>query len=93
MKKPKPDMRQALAQLQAAVKLDRSNVEYRKTLAKAMIDIGQYAGAVKLARRGVRMNPRSRQGLLLLGDAYFNLLRYQKALAAWQRSKGFSGSG
>jgi TolA-binding protein len=54
-------------------------------LATVAFEREKYGRAVKLARRGVRMNPRSRKGLLVLGDAYFNLVLYRKALAAWER--------
>ncbi len=48
MKKPKPDLRMAIAKLRTAVKLDKTaNPEYRKALAEAMLEMGQFAGAVR----------------------------------------------
>jgi tetratricopeptide (TPR) repeat protein len=48
MKKPKPDLRLAMNKLRLAVKLDRTaNPDFRKALAEAMLEMGQFAGAVK----------------------------------------------
>jgi len=75
----------AEGRFQAAVEAHPNSASAVTGLATVAFEREKYARAVKLARRGVRMNPRSRPGLLLLGDAYFNLLRYREALAAWQR--------
>jgi tetratricopeptide (TPR) repeat protein len=57
MKKPKPDLRQAVRKLQVAVKLDRGNAKYKKALAEAMIKGGLFAGAVKELRQLKKISP------------------------------------
>ena len=47
-------------------------------------DEGRYGQAIELSERTLSLNRRMVRAHLLLGDAYFKLLRHDDALRAWQ---------
>jgi len=82
MKRPKPDARQAMAKLQTAVKLDRTgNADYRKALAEALMENGQYAGAVREFQQLKKSSPGDERTRLLLAHAMVEAGSYPQAQA------------
>jgi serine/threonine protein kinase/tetratricopeptide (TPR) repeat protein len=53
-------------------------------LASIAFEESQYTKTIELARRSLAMDRRQVQAHLLLGDAYFKLLRHDDAVASWQ---------
>ena len=78
-------LRSARTRFLAAVKADAKSAAAVVGLATVSFEQAAYAQAVELAERATKLNRRELRGYLLLGDAYFKLLRYDDALAAWQR--------
>jgi cytochrome c-type biogenesis protein CcmH/NrfG len=76
----------AQGRFQAAVEAHPKNLGALIGLATVAFERARYFKSVELARRSVALGPRSVQGHLLLGDAYFKLHQYGKALAAWNRA-------
>ncbi|MHC5057559.1 MAG: tetratricopeptide repeat protein [Planctomycetota bacterium] len=81
LKKPKPEPKLAIAQLQIAAKLDRGNVDYRKALAEAMIEMGQFAGAVREFQQLKKSSPGDERIRLLLAHAMVEAGSYPAAQA------------
>lgn len=60
-------------------------------LAEVEFERARYTTALDYARRAARLAPRSPQYQIVLGDAYFKLLRYEEARAAYARARELSG--
>jgi tetratricopeptide (TPR) repeat protein len=75
----------AQTRFQEAVEANPRNTGAYTGLATVAFERAKYDQTVTLARRVVRMNPRAVKGHILLGDAYFKLLRRNEALKAWQQ--------
>jgi Flp pilus assembly protein TadD len=56
-------------------------------LASVAFERAHYAEALDYARRASRLAPQSAKHLLLLGDAYFKLVRYPEALTAYEKAQ------
>jgi serine/threonine protein kinase/tetratricopeptide (TPR) repeat protein len=76
----------ARGQFQAAVQANPADAGAYAGLAQVAFEEARYSATVELARRVVTMNPRQVQGHILLGDAYYKLLRYDEARRAWERA-------
>ncbi len=68
-----------------ALEADPSNVNAVSGLAEVAFERSRYAEALDYARRAVQQAPRSGRFYILLGDAYFKLLRFADAKSAYER--------
>jgi tetratricopeptide (TPR) repeat protein/tRNA A-37 threonylcarbamoyl transferase component Bud32 len=73
-----------------AVRADSANPEAVAGLAEVAFENARYVEALDYARRAVALRPKAARYHVILGDAYFKLLRYDKALASYQRARGLS---
>jgi tetratricopeptide (TPR) repeat protein len=80
------DLREAETSFNLALEADPTNAAAIGGLAEVAFERSRYAEALDYARRAVQQSPRSGRYLLLVGDAYFKLLRYADAKAAYQRA-------
>jgi tetratricopeptide (TPR) repeat protein len=80
------DLREAETAFNLALEADPTNAVAIGGLAEVAFERSRYAEALDYARRAVQQSPRSGRYLLLMGDAYFKLLRYADAKAAYQRA-------
>ncbi len=69
-----------------AVRADATNAVAVGGLAEVAFERAQYTEALDYARRASRLAPRASKYLVETGDAYFKLLRYDDALAAYQKA-------
>ncbi|MCC6750843.1 MAG: protein kinase [Deltaproteobacteria bacterium] len=67
-----------------AVRADPADAAAVTGLASVAFERAQYLRTVELARQAVSLSRRQLQARILLGDAYFKLLRHDEALKAWQ---------
>jgi tetratricopeptide (TPR) repeat protein len=75
---------EARARFKAAVKASPSDARAMVGLASVAFEQAQYDATVELAKRSLKIDRRQVQAQLLLGDAYFKLLRHDDARRAWQ---------
>jgi tetratricopeptide (TPR) repeat protein len=76
---------EARQRYQAALRSNSRSGRAYTGLAQVAFERSDYGRAVELARKAVALNRRHKKAYLLLGDAYFNLMRYGDARRAWQR--------
>ena len=69
-----------------ALEADPSNAAAIAGLAEVAFERSRYAEALDYARRAVQQAPRTGRYHVLVGDAYFKLLRYADAKAAYERA-------
>jgi tetratricopeptide (TPR) repeat protein len=55
-------------------------------LAEVAFERARYSDALDYARRASRLAPKSSKYLVETGDAYFKLLRYDEALASYDKA-------
>jgi len=77
---------EARARFLSAVEANPREAQARIGLASVAFERTDYTQAVELARQVVHMYPRAIQGHIILGDAYFKLLRYDEARRSWERA-------
>jgi tetratricopeptide (TPR) repeat protein/tRNA A-37 threonylcarbamoyl transferase component Bud32 len=69
-----------------AVRADPLNPSAIGGLAAVAFERAHYTNALDLARRAARLDPRSPQHHIVLGDAYFKLLRYEEARTSYDQA-------
>jgi tetratricopeptide (TPR) repeat protein len=80
------DLVRARLAFDRAVRADASNPDAVAGLAEVAFENARYTEALDYGRRAVRLQPRAARNHTVVGDAYFKLLRYDEALAAYQRA-------
>ncbi|MEZ4428897.1 MAG: tetratricopeptide repeat protein, partial [Nannocystaceae bacterium] len=70
-----------------ALSFDNNNAAALSGLSDIYFDTGKRQKAVTFAERAVKAAPKSKAYQLKLGDAYYNVLRYRDALAAYEKAK------
>lgn len=75
---------QAEALYHQALAMDRNNSEAMIGLSNLYFERAEYYKAMDFAARGVRLRPRDAKYRIILGDAYFRLLRYNDAKQQYQ---------
>ncbi|MCA9714256.1 MAG: protein kinase [Myxococcales bacterium] len=70
-----------------AIAFDNNNAMALSGLSDIYFDTGQKQKAVDFAERAVKASPKSKAYNLKLGDAYYVVLRYHDALAAYEKAK------
>jgi len=78
-------LREARQDFLAAIKAHPQNIHAVTGLAAVSFEEAQYTQTIELATQAIAMGPRHVPAHLLLGDAFFKLLRYADALQAWQK--------
>jgi tetratricopeptide (TPR) repeat protein len=69
-----------------AVRADASNPDAVFGLAEVAFENARYTEALDYGRRAVHLQSRAPRYHIVVGDAYFKLLRYDEALAAYRRA-------
>jgi serine/threonine protein kinase/tetratricopeptide (TPR) repeat protein len=77
---------EARTRFRAAIKADSNDVRAVIGLASVAFEQAHYDTTVELAKRALKIDRRQTQAQLLLGDAYFKLLRHDDARRAWQEA-------
>jgi tetratricopeptide (TPR) repeat protein/tRNA A-37 threonylcarbamoyl transferase component Bud32 len=77
---------EAEAAFNRALEADPSNVNAIAGLAEVAFERSRYTEALDYARRAAQQAPRSPKYLMLLGDAYFKLLRFADAQKAYEKA-------
>ena len=80
------DLVRAQVAFDRAVHADPTNPDAVAGLAEVAFENARYTDALDYGRRAVRIQPRAPRYQIVVGDAYFKLLRYDEALAAYQRA-------
>ena len=73
-----------------AIRADPTNPEAIAGLAEVAFERARYTDALDYARRAVAFRPQIPRYHVILGDAYFKLLRYDRALASYERARALS---
>ncbi len=81
------NVKEAEALFHQALEHDRNNANALAALSELYFEQGAYQRALQFALRGVRAAPKSARHHLLLGDAYFKVLRYAEARKAYENAK------
>ncbi len=84
------DLAGAQAAFERAVRADASNPDAVAGLAEVAFENARYTEALDYGRRAARLQPRAARHHVVVGDAFFKLLRYDEALAAYQRGLSLS---
>ncbi|MBN2576424.1 MAG: protein kinase [Deltaproteobacteria bacterium] len=80
------DLAGARAAFDRAVRADASNPDAVVGLAEVAFENARYTEALDYGRRAARLQPRAAKHHMVVGDAYFKLLRYDEAKAAYARA-------
>jgi serine/threonine protein kinase/tetratricopeptide (TPR) repeat protein len=80
------DLVQAQLAFDRAVRADASNPEAVAGLAEVAFENARYTEALDYGRRAARLLPKVPKYHVVVGDAYFKLLRYDDARAAYQHA-------
>jgi tetratricopeptide (TPR) repeat protein len=59
-------------------------------LAEVAFERARYSDSLDYARRAAKLAPRSPKYLVETGDAYFKLLRYDEAVAAYDKARALA---
>ncbi|HEX7509398.1 MAG TPA: protein kinase, partial [Polyangia bacterium] len=73
-----------------AVRADANNPDAVAGLAEVAFESARYTEALDYGRRAVRLQPRMARHYIVVGDAYFKLLRYDDAQAAYKRAQSLT---
>jgi superkiller protein 3 len=77
----------ALANFQKAVRIDPHYDSARYSLAKVLVQVGQFADAISYLNDYTHHQPNDAEGFHLLGSAYTGLSQLPKAVAALERAR------
>ncbi len=78
---------QAAKGFAAAMAADRTNADAVGGMAEVSFEEARYSEAMDFARQATRLAPRSAKHLVILGDAYFKLGRFDEAVRAYVRAE------
>jgi tetratricopeptide (TPR) repeat protein len=81
------DLARAQAAFDRAVRADSTNPDAVTGLAQVAFESARYTEALDYGRRAVRLQPKSAAHHVVVGDAYFKLLRYDEALSSYTRAQ------
>ena len=80
------DLPRAQLAFDRAVRADAGNPDAVAGLAEVAFENSRYTEALDYGRRAARLQPKIAKHHIVVGDAYFKLLRYDEAAAAYQRA-------
>ena len=78
---------EAEAAYHRALAADRSNLTALSGLAELHFEHGDYLKAATFGRRAISLAPKNAKLRILVGDAYFKLVRYDEAREQYERAK------
>jgi serine/threonine protein kinase/tetratricopeptide (TPR) repeat protein len=84
------DLVRAQVAFDRAVRMDASNPNAVAGLAEVAFENARYTEALDYGRRAVRLQPKAAKNHVIVGDAFFKLLRYDEAQAAYKRAQALS---
>jgi tetratricopeptide (TPR) repeat protein len=84
------DLVRAQVAFDRAVRMDASNPNAVAGLAEVAFENARYTEALDYGRRAVRLQPKAPRYHEIVGDAFFKLLRYDEAQAAYKRAQALS---
>jgi tetratricopeptide (TPR) repeat protein/tRNA A-37 threonylcarbamoyl transferase component Bud32 len=84
------DLVRAQVAFDRAVRADASNPEAVAGLAEVAFESARYTEALDYGRRAARLQPKMSRNHVIVGDAYFKLLRYDEAQAAYKRAQALT---
>jgi len=84
------DLVRAQIAFDRAVRADANNPDAVAGLAEVAFENARYTEALDYGRRAVRLQPRLSKNHVVVGDAYFKLLRYDEAQAAYKRAQAIA---
>ncbi len=84
------DLVKAQLAFDRAVRADASNPDAVAGLAEVAFENARYTEALDYGRRAVRLQPKATKNHMIVGDAFFKLLRYDEAQAAYKRAQALS---
>ena len=84
------DLVRAQVAFDRAVRADANNPDAVAGLAEVAFESARYTEALDYGRRAARLQPRGARNHVLVGDAYFKLLRYDEAQAAYKRAQALT---
>jgi len=87
------ELKRAETLLNRAVAKDRRNATALGGLAKFHFEMGQYTEAAKFAEKAVAAAPKNASHRMTLGNAYFKVLRYPEARAAYEEADRLGARG
>jgi tetratricopeptide (TPR) repeat protein/tRNA A-37 threonylcarbamoyl transferase component Bud32 len=87
----KGDLAAAEAAFNKGLRADPLNGDAVAGLAEVAFERANYTASLDLARRATRLSPRSPKPQIILGDAYFKLLRFIEAKSAYEAAIPLAG--
>jgi tetratricopeptide (TPR) repeat protein/tRNA A-37 threonylcarbamoyl transferase component Bud32 len=84
------DLVRAQVAFDRAVRADASNPDAVAGLAEVAFESARYTEALDYGRRAARLQPKTSRNHVIVGDAYFKLLRYDEAQAAYKRAQALT---
>jgi serine/threonine protein kinase/tetratricopeptide (TPR) repeat protein len=84
------DLARAQVAFDRAVRADSKNPDAVAGLAEVAFENARYTEALDYGRRAARLQPKAPKHHIVVGDAYFKLLRYDEARAAYQRAQALA---
>jgi serine/threonine protein kinase/tetratricopeptide (TPR) repeat protein len=84
------DLVRAQGAFDRAVRADPANPDAVAGLAEVAFENSRYTEALDYGRRAARLQPKVSRHHVVVGDAYFKLLRYDEAQAAYQRAQALA---
>ena len=84
------DLVRAQIAFDRAVRSDANNPDAVAGLAEVAFENARYTEALDYGRRAVRLQPKLSRNHVVVGDAYFKLLRYDEAQAAYKRAQSIA---
>jgi serine/threonine protein kinase/tetratricopeptide (TPR) repeat protein len=84
------DLVRAQTAFDRAVRADASNPDGVVGLAEVAFENARYTEALDYGRRAARLQPKMAKNHIIVGDAFFKLLRYDEAQAAYKRAQSIS---
>ena len=72
------------------MRADSTNAVAVGGLAEVAFEHARYSEALDYARRASRLAPQIPKYLVVMGDAYFKLLRYDEAHASYQKARALA---
>ncbi len=86
------ELKRAELLLNRAIAADRKNAAALAGLARFHFELGRYANAVSYAQKAVAAAPKRGRYRMLLGDAYFKVLRFEDARSAYAQARRLGAS-
>jgi serine/threonine protein kinase/tetratricopeptide (TPR) repeat protein len=84
------DLVRAQVAFDRAVRADSNNPDAVAGLAEVAFENARYTEALDYGRRAARLQPKMSRSHVIVGDAYFKLLRYDEAQAAYKRAQALT---